>query len=91
MTDPQTYSPLTDEAISVDDRAALAAMLIDAYLAGVARGREEYAAEQNSTYPPAPIRHLGQWVNQADERRAWDASARKPRPTDHPGGAIRVW
>jgi hypothetical protein len=82
---------LTDPGIPTGDRTALAELLVDAYLTGVTRGREELADEQNADYPPARIWHMGTWADQVDERRRWHATARDPRPNDHPGGAVDVW
>lgn len=58
-----------------------------AWLMGTAQrwGYEARVDEENASYPPPPVRVLGQWYDQARAREEADAAARLPRPNDFKG------
>ncbi len=49
---------------------------IDAYLRGWERGYASRVNEENADWPPAKVRVLGRWFDQAEQRRKWDAAVR---------------
>lgn len=50
---------------------------IAGYLAGNERGYWERVAEENGAWPPKPVRLLGKWLDQAEQRRKWDDAVRR--------------
>jgi hypothetical protein len=59
--------------------------------AGFDAGYRARVAEENQAYPPPPVFSMGQWWDQAENRRRCDRDARRRWRTDHRGGPVKPW